>query len=115
MKIVDLSGINESSLVIYHYHNNSWTALSGCVVDTNANTVTCTTTNFSTFALVGASNVSSSPAVAGGPVPLWLLEAQNKKVPVAEIICTTGQVYSTLNGLPCTTFKPKTEIKFTKI
>lgn len=64
----DVSGLDESSLKIYHYHNNTWTMLTGCVVDTTANTVTCTTTEFSIFGLFGTPRVSTQGvAVGNGP------------------------------------------------
>ncbi len=49
----DVSGLDESSLWLYHYHGGVWEALSDCSVNTSANTITCTTPNFSVFALFG--------------------------------------------------------------
>lgn len=54
----DVVGIDESSLVIYHYSGGIWTPLSGCVVNTSANTITCTTSSFSFFALFGTAKAS---------------------------------------------------------
>ena len=64
----DVSGINESSLVIYRYDGTSWNALTGCTVNTTANTITCTTTNFSVFSLFGTATaaVSSGGSSGGG-------------------------------------------------
>ena len=56
----DVVGINESSLVIYHYSGSIWSPLTGCVVNTTLNTVTCTTTGFSFFALFGTTTTTSS-------------------------------------------------------
>ncbi len=57
----DVDGKEESSLWIYRYDGSSWSALSGCTVDISAKTVTCTTTAFSDFSIVGTeASVSSS-------------------------------------------------------
>lgn len=56
----DVSGLDESSLKIYRYDGSVWEELSDCVVDTNANTVTCTTDHFSVFGLFGDAVVSAS-------------------------------------------------------
>ncbi|QQS22775.1 fibronectin type III domain-containing protein [bacterium] len=56
----DVAGINESALVVYRYNGVSWSPLSDCVVNTSANTITCTTTQFSVFSIFG------SPSVGGG-------------------------------------------------
>ena len=60
----DISGLDEGSLWLYHYHNGAWEALTGCIVNANANTITCDTSNFSTFALFG--RIASTPAPQGG-------------------------------------------------
>lgn len=49
----DIVGLNESTLLLYHYHDDVWEALSDCTVDASANTITCTTPNFSIFSLFG--------------------------------------------------------------
>jgi len=56
----DVSGIDESTLKIYRWDGSVWNQLSGCSVNTSAKTVTCTTTNFSTFALFGQASSSGS-------------------------------------------------------
>jgi len=48
-----VSGYDESTLWIYRWDGSAWNALDSCAVDTGANTVTCTTTHFSTFGLFG--------------------------------------------------------------
>ena len=58
-----LNGVSESSLTIYRYDGSTWYPLSDCVVDTNAHTVTCTTTNFSDFTVFG-----TIPQAVAGPV-----------------------------------------------
>lgn len=50
----DISGLNESTLSMYHYHSNDWSRLNNCSVDTSANTITCDTPSFSTFAIFGS-------------------------------------------------------------
>jgi peptidoglycan hydrolase-like protein with peptidoglycan-binding domain len=55
--------------VIYRYDDGTWTALTDCSRDTTAKTVTCKTTHFSDFALIGeasASSGSGSTSAAGG-------------------------------------------------
>ncbi len=49
----EISGLEESTLKIYRYHDSEWIELSNCTVDTDANTVTCTTTAFSILGLFG--------------------------------------------------------------
>jgi len=51
-------GYDESTLVIYRWDGSAWYELDSCVVDTDANTVSCTTSEFSTFVLFGESNVA---------------------------------------------------------
>ncbi len=69
----DVASLETSSLWIYRYDSGTWTPLSGCSVNTSAHTVTCTTSNFSDFALFGTAapaqaTVAGSPVAAGGPV-----------------------------------------------
>lgn len=59
----DVVGIDETTLVIYRYDGSNWSALSGCIVNAAANTITCTTSNFSVFSLFG------SVATGGGGLP----------------------------------------------
>jgi peptidoglycan hydrolase-like protein with peptidoglycan-binding domain len=59
----EISGLNESNLVIYRYDGSSWHLLTGCSVNTSAHTVTCTTTAFSYFGIFAAAQSSGySPA-----------------------------------------------------
>jgi len=62
----DVTGIIESSLVVYRHDGTSWFALSACTVDTIANTVTCSTTNFSDFSLFGTESPTAGPSYGGG-------------------------------------------------
>jgi hypothetical protein len=62
----EISGIDESSLWLYHYHDGAWEALDDCDVDTGANTIECTTESFSIFGLFGSQAQSSSGSSSGG-------------------------------------------------
>lgn len=68
----EITGVNESTLWMYRYDNTSWNALDDCTVDSNANTVTCTTTAFSDFSIFGdeendgGTGGSTGGAVGGG-------------------------------------------------
>jgi len=50
-----VADIDESTLHIYRWDGTTWEVLSGCTVDTVANNVTCSTTQFSVFGLFGTS------------------------------------------------------------
>jgi hypothetical protein len=63
----DIAGMVENSLKIYHYHNNAWTQLNSCSVNTSANTVTCTTTQFSIFGLFGTPRIATTAVNGNGP------------------------------------------------
>ena len=69
--ISDLVGLDETTLKIYRWDGSFWNQLTGCAVDTLANTVTCTTTHFSAFGLFGQGYVTplggtTSPGSSGG-------------------------------------------------
>jgi hypothetical protein len=49
----DVAGLDESTFWLYHYHDGAWDALDACDIDTSANTISCTTPNFSIFSLFG--------------------------------------------------------------
>lgn len=49
----DITGLDESSLWLYHYHDGAWTALDSCTVTVATNTISCTTPSFSIFSLFG--------------------------------------------------------------
>lgn len=53
----DVGTLDESTFQIYRYDGSVWTALDGCSVNTTARTVTCTTQNFSDFAIFGEEGV----------------------------------------------------------
>lgn len=65
----DVSNLDESSLAIYRWNGSAWNELSNCVVDTGANTVSCTTTQFSEFSIFGDEapvGSRTSGSVSGG-------------------------------------------------
>lgn len=67
----DVAGLNESSLKIYRYDSSAWSALSSCSVNTSANTVSCTTTQFSDFGIFGdvsSSSTGASSSSGGGVI-----------------------------------------------
>jgi hypothetical protein len=49
----DITGIDPSTLKIYRWNGTTWNQLNSCSVNTEAKTVSCTTTQFSTFGLFG--------------------------------------------------------------
>jgi hypothetical protein len=68
----DVSGLDENSLSMYHYHDGSWIKLDNCSVNTSSNTITCSAPSFSIFAIFGTpattSNSSSSSSSGGSTV-----------------------------------------------
>ncbi len=62
----DVAGLNEQSLTMYHYHSGAWQLLNGCTVDTTANTITCSTASFSTFALFGSPTTRTHTTTSSG-------------------------------------------------
>lgn len=62
----DVSGLDESTLKIHRYDSSSWSELSSCSVDTSANTISCTTTQFSDFGIFGDTSSSSSSSSSSG-------------------------------------------------
>jgi len=56
----DVGTLDESSLLIYRYDGSAWHALENCTVDTSAHTITCTTQNFSDFAMFGEEGVCAT-------------------------------------------------------
>lgn len=61
----DIVGLDESSLWLYHFHNNAWSRLDSCSINAGTNTITCTTPSFSIFSLFG--QTQASPASFVGP------------------------------------------------
>ena len=55
-------GYDESTLVIYRWDGSSWYELDDCIVDTDANTISCTTSAFSTFVLFGEEEAAAIAA-----------------------------------------------------
>lgn len=51
----ELGSLDENSLSIYYWDGNSWESLENCSVNVTDNTVSCTTTHFTTFGVFGSS------------------------------------------------------------
>ncbi len=62
----DVTSVDESTLSIYRYDGSNWYELSGCSTNTSNKTVTCTTTQFSDFAIFGTARSGSSSSVSSG-------------------------------------------------
>ncbi len=75
----DVASIDESTLSIYRYDGSSWHELSGCTVNTSNRTVTCTTTQFSDFAIFGTARGGSSSASATGGATAFSLSSADFK------------------------------------
>lgn len=50
----DVSGLDESTLSVYHYVSGAWSELDDCTVHTSTNTLTCTVPHFSIFGIFGS-------------------------------------------------------------
>lgn len=57
----DMKNKDLSSLAIYHHDGSSWSKLNDCVVDEDAQTVTCSTVSFSSFALAANELIPGVP------------------------------------------------------
>lgn len=96
----DIQGINPSTLKIYHYTDGiGWEALSNCVVNSSAMTVTCETTSFSIFGLFGEGTTSDYGFSGGGSAT----PSNNTTSPVAVVKPTTTKpadvpITTTTNG-----------------
>lgn len=62
----DIAGLEETSLRMYHYANDTWEALDDCEVDVSQNTITCTAPHFSIFSIFG----NQSRGVSTGSKPV---------------------------------------------
>jgi hypothetical protein len=57
----DISGYDESQITMLRWDGSAWQTLTGCTVDTAANTVTCSTTAFSVFSLFAPTSSATNP------------------------------------------------------
>ncbi len=64
----EVSALIESTLKIYRWDGAAWNELSNCAVNTGANTVTCETSNFSTFGVFGTATPTTTSSGGGGGV-----------------------------------------------
>ncbi len=56
----EIAGLEETTLRMYHYHDDAWLALSDCSVNTTTNTITCSTPSFSIFGIFGTPIVTAN-------------------------------------------------------
>ena len=87
----DVSGLNESSLWMYHYHNGVWIALDSCSVNLSAKTITCTAPSFSTFAIFGQAAVHQNNGgtySGGGSIPVTPTAIQSSNSTVSPLSFT---------------------------
>lgn len=86
----EVEDLDETSLSIYRYDDTDWNALSSCVTDTSAKTVTCETTQFSDFAIFGdeavveTTSIVSSGTTASGRIRNLLTSRNYKRA--AELL-----------------------------
>jgi len=73
----DISGLDESTLSMYHYADSAWSELDECSVNTSTNTITCEAPHFSIFAIFGAAPSSSSSASGGGGSTTFMGKVHN--------------------------------------
>ncbi len=106
----DVSGLDENSLAMYHYHDGSWLPLNDCSVNTTTNTITCTTPSFSTFAIFGTakstSSNSSSSSTTGGSIQSQVanLIAMGKTALAATLKAEWPQLFA--SSAPITAYNP---------
>lgn len=64
----DVLPLGKNSLGIYRYNTttSAWEVLQNCVNNTDTNTITCETTNFSTFGIFSSTNIASSSSSSSG-------------------------------------------------
>jgi DNA-binding beta-propeller fold protein YncE len=86
-----LNGIDPNTLSIYRYDGSSWFPLSNCSTNTNTNTVSCYTTQFSDFALFAVPKPAGGAAYyqVPGDIDTYKLTTQNT---VSNIINPTEQI-----------------------
>ncbi len=63
-----ITGLEESSLNIYRWSGTEWQKLNNCILDMGRNSITCETTEFSTFTLFGSNTIVTN-STSGGSAP----------------------------------------------
>ena len=91
----EIVGLEESSLAIYYWTGTSWTELDSCSVDTSANTVSCTTTHFTTFGVFGTASVPSTSGGVSGSIGVWRKNTSPSTVTTTKPSTTTTTSTST--------------------
>ncbi|HVZ75797.1 MAG TPA: LamG-like jellyroll fold domain-containing protein [Candidatus Paceibacterota bacterium] len=112
----EISGLDESSLKLYHYHDGAWVALDNCSVNESANTISCTTSSFSVFGLFGSSLPSSSSSPSGGGSLPWCSGPQapgwNSSLPNGGCGTTTTVFARTNTGTFCPYYHFTRQLRF---
>jgi tripartite motif-containing protein 71 len=99
-----LVGIDETTLKIYRYDTGAWNVLANCTRDPVAHTVTCETSHFSDFTILGAPDTSSTSSGGSGFInpPSSILTS----TPPATTTVTYTATTSTITGSTTTPPKP---------
>lgn len=87
----DIVGIDPATLVIFRYHDNIWSPLSNCQVNTSSHTVTCVTSQFSDFAIFGQP-IQPSPT----PTPTLVTTNTPTSVSVSQTPVSTSNSSSSV-------------------
>lgn len=99
----DIAGLDESTLRLYHYHDDSWDMLDDCAVSASTNTITCTTPNFSIFSLFGNESVSSSKSTDTIRARVNRLTNMGKKAEAAAVITAWPKLFAPAPAKTATT------------
>lgn len=91
----EISGFNESTLKLYRYDGSIWQELINCVVTASSNSITCPTTQFSTFVLGGDLQTTSTTTTTTTP---------NSTAPVVGGVSGVDQVAPVISGSQSVTF-----------
>ncbi len=102
----DVSDVDESTLKIYRYDGSVWSELSGCTVNVNANTVTCTTTHFSVFGLFGTETSGSVSGSRPRSVNKQLIAQASDSDLIATLLARLAELKAQLAKLQGNTSSP---------
>lgn len=104
----DIAGLEESSLSMYHYHDDVWEELDDCSVSAGTNTITCTAPSFSIFGIFGTPSVASSNSSTGGKTGTSVrtqvanLERSGNIARAEEIKSEWPSLFASTNATPTT-------------
>ena len=107
----DIAGLSEPSLKIYRNHDEEWSSLEDCTVDADANTVTCTTSNFSVLGLFGEVIAYEFTYIAGANGSLTGETAQEVEVggDGSAVTAVPDANYSFVSWSDSSTENPRTD------